>query len=69
MASRGYFAALQIPLRSGRLFDAHDASGPPVVIISQAAAERAIALLALLRAAGLKAFSTTEDTEDTEVKQ
>ena len=41
MASRGYFEALQIPLRTGRLFDAHDASGPPVVIISQAAADRA----------------------------
>jgi putative ABC transport system permease protein len=41
MASRGYFEALQIPLRSGRLFDPHDASGPPVVIISQAAADRA----------------------------
>jgi len=25
MASRGYFEALQIPLRTGRLFDAHDA--------------------------------------------
>jgi putative ABC transport system permease protein len=40
MASRGYFAALQIPLRSGRLFDPHDASGPAVVIISQATADR-----------------------------
>jgi predicted permease len=40
MASRGYFAALHIPLRSGRLFDAHDASGPPVVIISQATSDR-----------------------------
>ena len=41
MCSHGYFRALQIPLRSGRLFDARDASGPPVVIISQATADRA----------------------------
>jgi putative ABC transport system permease protein len=40
MASRGYFGALRIPLRAGRLFDAHDAAGPPVVLISQAAADR-----------------------------
>ena len=43
MASHGYFRALQIPLRAGRLFEARDASGPPVVIISQAAADRAFA--------------------------
>ena len=28
MASRGYFRALRIPLRAGRLFDARDATGP-----------------------------------------
>ena len=43
MASRGYFRALRIPLRAGRLFEARDASGPPVVIISQAVADRAFA--------------------------
>jgi putative ABC transport system permease protein len=40
LASRGYFRALQIPLRAGRLFDAHDATGAPVVIISDAVADR-----------------------------
>jgi putative ABC transport system permease protein len=40
MASRGYFRALQIPLRSGRLFEPRDATGPTVVIISRAAADR-----------------------------
>jgi putative ABC transport system permease protein len=40
MASRGYFSALQIPLRAGRLFEARDATGPAVVIISEAAATR-----------------------------
>ncbi len=40
MASRGYFRALQIPLRNGRLFEPRDATGPTVVIISQAAADR-----------------------------
>ena len=40
MASRGYFTALQIPLRAGRLFEASDATGPAVVIISEAAATR-----------------------------
>ena len=40
-ASAGYFKALQIPLRSGRLFDARDVpKGPPVVIISDALAAR-----------------------------
>ena len=35
-ASGGYFQALGIPLRSGRLFDQRDASGgPPVVIVSE----------------------------------
>lgn len=34
-ATRGYFEALRIPLKSGRLFDANDVpGGPPVVIIS-----------------------------------
>jgi putative ABC transport system permease protein len=41
MASRGYFAALGIPLHSGRLFEPSDATGPPVVLLSQAAADRA----------------------------
>ena len=40
MASRGYFRALQIPLRAGRLFEPRDATGPAVVIISEAAATR-----------------------------
>ena len=40
LASRGYFRALRIPLRAGRLFTAHDATGPPVVIVSQAVADR-----------------------------
>jgi predicted permease len=40
LASRGYFRALQIPLRAGRLFDPHDGTGAPVVIISEAVAER-----------------------------
>jgi putative ABC transport system permease protein len=40
LASRGYFQALHIPLRAGRLFEAHDATGPAVVIISEAVAHR-----------------------------
>jgi putative ABC transport system permease protein len=40
LASAGYFRALRIPLRAGRLFDARDKSGPPVVILSQAAVDR-----------------------------
>jgi putative ABC transport system permease protein len=40
-ASGGYFGALKIPLRAGRLFDARDVpKGPPVVIISDAIAQR-----------------------------
>jgi putative ABC transport system permease protein len=36
-----YFKALKIPLRSGRLFDAHDdAIGPEVVVINEEAARR-----------------------------
>ena len=36
-----YFATLKIPLRSGRLFDAHDdASGGEVVVINEEAARR-----------------------------
>ena len=40
LASRGYFQALRIPLRAGRLFEERDATGPPVVIISEAVATR-----------------------------
>ena len=40
LASEGYFRALRIPLRTGRLFAARDATGPPVVIISEAVAAR-----------------------------
>lgn len=40
MASRGYFESLRIPLRSGRLFEPPDATGPPVVIVSQSVADR-----------------------------
>jgi predicted permease len=40
MASRGYFSVLRIPLRKGRLFEPRDATGAPVVIISEAAAAR-----------------------------
>ena len=40
-ASGGYFQALQIPLRAGRLFDARDTDkSPAVVIISEAIAQR-----------------------------
>ena len=40
-ASGGYFPALQIPLRSGRLFNAGDRpGGPTVVIVSEAIQER-----------------------------
>jgi putative ABC transport system permease protein len=40
LASEGYFRALRIPVRAGRLFDARDATGAPVVIISEATAAR-----------------------------
>jgi predicted permease len=41
LASGGYFAALQIPLREGRLFNAADRpGGPQVVIISEAIKDR-----------------------------
>jgi predicted permease len=40
MASRGYFAALRIPLRSGRLFEPSDATGPGAVIVSESVAAR-----------------------------
>jgi predicted permease len=40
LASEGYFRALRIPLRRGRLFHASDATGPAVVIISEAVAAR-----------------------------
>lgn len=37
----GYFATMQIPLRAGRLFDAHDdATGPEVAMINEQAARR-----------------------------
>jgi putative ABC transport system permease protein len=41
VASPGVFAALQIPLRQGRLFDAHDRAGTPLVaVIDQNFADR-----------------------------
>jgi putative ABC transport system permease protein len=41
LASAGYFKALRIPLRAGRLFAASDVpGGPTVVIISEAIADR-----------------------------
>jgi putative ABC transport system permease protein len=40
LASGGYFRALRIPLRKGRLFGPRDIDGPPVVIVSDAIAER-----------------------------
>jgi putative ABC transport system permease protein len=40
MASEGYFRALRIALRSGRLFEPRDATGPGVVIVSEAVARR-----------------------------
>jgi predicted permease len=40
LASEGYFRALRIPLRRGRLFHASDATGPAVVIVSEAVAAR-----------------------------
>jgi len=40
MASAGYFRALNIPLRAGRLFQPADATGPAVVIVSQAVVDR-----------------------------
>lgn len=40
LASRGYFESLSIPLRSGRLFNDGDATGPNVVIVSESVARR-----------------------------
>ena len=40
LASQGYFRALGIPLRRGRLFDARDIKGPAAVIVSEAVATR-----------------------------
>ena len=40
LASQGYFRALQIPLRRGRLFDARDVKGPATVIVSEAVVAR-----------------------------
>lgn len=41
LASNGYFGALRIPLRAGRLFDLRDGpDAPPVVVISEAVADR-----------------------------
>jgi predicted permease len=41
LASGGYFEALEIPLRSGRLFDSRDGpAGAPVVIVSEALERR-----------------------------
>ena len=39
-ATGGYFRALRIPLRAGRLFDDRDRSGPPVVIVSESIQRR-----------------------------
>ena len=40
LASEGYFRALRIPVRAGRVFEARDATGPPVVVISEAVVAR-----------------------------
>ncbi len=40
MASAGYFRALGIVLRSGRVFEPRDATGPAVVVVSEAVATR-----------------------------
>jgi putative ABC transport system permease protein len=40
MASHGYFAALGIPLRTGRLFAADDGTGPAAVVVSESVAAR-----------------------------
>jgi putative ABC transport system permease protein len=40
LASEGYFRALRIPLRAGRLFEPRGATGPAVVIVSEAVATR-----------------------------
>lgn len=40
MASAGYFRALRIPLKSGRIFEPRDGTGPAVVIVSEAVAAR-----------------------------
>jgi putative ABC transport system permease protein len=48
LASRGYFESLRIPLRRGRLFEPADATGPPVVIVSQSVADRHFAGEAVL---------------------
>jgi len=40
MASAGYFRALRIPLKSGRIFEQRDGTGPAVVIVSEAVATR-----------------------------
>jgi putative ABC transport system permease protein len=39
-ASGGYFEALKIPVRAGRVFRPEDAAGPPVVVISESVARR-----------------------------
>jgi predicted permease len=40
VATPGYFSALQIPLRAGRVFTDADATGAPVVVISESVAAR-----------------------------
>jgi putative ABC transport system permease protein len=40
MASHGYFGALGIPLRAGRLFTADDVNGPAAVVVSESVATR-----------------------------
>ncbi len=40
VASGGYFAALHIPVKAGRVFTPQDATGPPVVVISESVAQK-----------------------------
>jgi putative ABC transport system permease protein len=40
VATPGYFATMRIPLRAGRLFDDHDGSTSPVVMINQTMAHK-----------------------------
>jgi putative ABC transport system permease protein len=60
VASGDYFEAMRIPLRAGRTFDASDATGPPVVIISEAIARE---FFAGEDAVGKRVRQGTEDAE------